>query len=149
MTLRQAQRDDIPALHRVRLSVSENQLTSSVLSADDYVDAIERTGRGWIVEVANEVVAFAVGNAKTGNIWALFVDPAYEGRGYGKRLHDVMVNWLWSQGLQTLWLTTQPGSRAQGFYEMAGWTYRGISDNGEYRYEMYRSTAVVSREAKR
>jgi GNAT superfamily N-acetyltransferase len=143
VTLRQARRDDVQALHRVRQSVLENRLTSTVLSADDYIEAIERTGRGWLLEVENEIVGFAVGNAETGNIWALFVDPAHEGRGYGRRLHDVMVRWLWSQGLRTLWLTTQPGSRAQRFYETAGWAYRGMSDNGEYRYEMCRPAALA------
>jgi GNAT superfamily N-acetyltransferase len=136
--VRRARRADIPALQRVRASVSENRLTSTVLSTDDYIDAIERKGRGWLAEVENEVVGFAVGNAETGNVWALFVDPAYEGRGYGRELHDVIVSWLWSQGLETLWLTTEPGTRAQRFYEAAGWTHRATSGNGEYRYEMDR-----------
>jgi GNAT superfamily N-acetyltransferase len=65
-------------------------------------------------------VAFAIGNATYGNIWALFVDPAHERRGHGRRLHDAMVAWLWSQGLRKLWLTTEPGTRAERFYTEAG-----------------------------
>lgn len=144
VTLRQAVRSDVEALHRVRLSVSENRLISTVLTADDYVDAIERTGRGWLIEVGTEVVGFAVGNGETGNVWALFVDPAYEGRGYGRRLHNVMVSWLWSKGLQTLWLTTQAGSRAQRFYEAAGWECRGAADDGQLRFEMRRGGRATS-----
>jgi hypothetical protein len=69
-SLRLAVRADIPAMHRVRLAVHENVLTSNVTEAH-YVPAIEETGRGWVVEVGGEVVAFAIGNAQNGNIVAL------------------------------------------------------------------------------
>ncbi len=72
---RQARRDDIPALHRVRRAVRENRLTSTVLTEDDYVRALEPPCRTWLVEADGHVVAFAAANAATGNIWALFVDP--------------------------------------------------------------------------
>jgi GNAT superfamily N-acetyltransferase len=135
--LRQATRDDIPAMHRVRLAVRENRLTSSAIREAHYLPAIEATGRGWVVEVDGVIVAFAVGNGQTGNIWALFVHPDDERRGYGRRLHDVMVAWLFSRGLETLWLTTGPNTRAQGFYEAAGWKYAGIVAGGDVRYELY------------
>ena len=108
--LRQARREDIPAMHRVRLAVRENRLTSDAVTEAHYLPAIEQTGRGWVIERRGEIVAFAVGNAQTGNVWALFVDPAHERLGYGKRLHDAMVDWLWAQGLPRLWLR----SRRQG-----------------------------------
>ena len=100
----------------------ENRLTSRAISDDEVVHAIEVAGRGWVVEVDRTVVGFAIGNAQDGNIWALFVDPDHEGRGHGRRLHDTMVAWLWSCGLRTLWLSTEPGTRAQRFYSRAGWT---------------------------
>ena len=37
-----------------------------------------------------------------------------------------MVAWLFSRGLEKLWLTTGPNTRAQGFYEAAGWQYAGM-----------------------
>ena len=135
--LRPAERRDVLAIQRVRHSVRENRLTSTVISDADVVEAIERTGRGWVVEVDGEVVAFAVGNAETGNIWALFVDPAHEGRGHGRRLHDEMLAWLWGRGLERLWLTTAPGTRAQRFYEAAGWQNGGVQPSGELLFERY------------
>jgi GNAT superfamily N-acetyltransferase len=133
--LRQAVASDISGIQRVRQSVGENRLVSIVITDDDVRCAIEERGRGWVVESRGEVVAFAIGDAKSGNIWALFVHPDHERRGYGRSLHDTMVDWLWSQGLDRLWLTTEPGTRAQGFYEAAGWQLIGPTNKGELRYE--------------
>ena len=133
--LRQATRTDIPAMHRVRLAVRENRLTSTAITEADYIPAIEEHGRGWVVEENGEVVGFAVGDTRDGNIWALFVHPSHEGRGHGQRLHDAMVSWLWSQGLERLWLTTDPGTRAQAFYEAAGWQHAGQTKQGALRFE--------------
>ena len=136
--LRQAIRSDIFGIQRVRHAVRENRLTSRAISDDEVAHAIEVSGRGWVVEVERTVVAFAIGNAQDGNIWALFVDPDHEGRGHGRRLHDTMVAWLWSCDLRTLWLSTEPGTRAQRFYSRAGWTERGLLPSGELRFELYR-----------
>jgi GNAT superfamily N-acetyltransferase len=136
--LRQAQREAIAAMHRVRLAVRENRLTSAAINEAHYLPAIEQYGRGWVIERQGQVVAFAVGNAQNGNIWALFVEPAHEGRGYGKHLHEAMVEWLWSQGVSRLWLTTEPGTRAQRFYESAGWRSVGEANGGEVQYELLR-----------
>ena len=137
-----ALRSDIDAIQRVRASVTENRLVSTVISDEDVRVAIEETGRGWVVEKDDEVVAFAIGNATNGNVWALFVRPEHEGRGYGRQLHDTMVSWLWTTDLQRLWLTTEPGTRAQRFYEAAGWQLTGSTTGGEFRYELPRPSVV-------
>jgi len=138
-TIRQAYRSDIPGMHRVRLAVRENRLTSSSISEADYIPAIEVSGRGWVVERSGEVVGFAIGNSETGNIWALFVDPDHERQGYGRQLHDQMVTWLWDRGLNRLTLSTAAGTRAQHFYESAGWRNLGSTPNGEVQFELRKS----------
>lgn len=125
-------------MHRVRMSVQENRLVSMQLTDADYIDAIESRGRGWVVEVDGTIVAFAVGDASNASIWALFVEPGFEGRGFGRELHDEMVSWLWQQGHERLWLTTDPGTRAQRFYEAAGWRVTGPGAHGEVRLELYK-----------
>jgi len=135
-TLREARREDIPSLMRIRSAVLENRLTSRTLSFDDYVEALEYSGRGWVVELGNEIIAVGVGNAETGNIWALFVLPGHEHQGHGRLLHDAVVSWLWSRGPERLWLTTEGGTRAQHFYERAGWTCRGPDAGGELCFEL-------------
>ena len=134
--LRQASRTDIAAIHQVRMSVHENRLTRSVISEQDYIDHLETLGRGWVIEVAGRIVAVVVGNARNGNIWGLFVHPDFERYGMGRRLLDTAVDWLWSQGLTQLWLTTAPGTRAQGFYEAAGWRRAAVTEHGEVRFEL-------------
>lgn len=118
--LRRATFGDVASVQRVRRAVRENRLVSTVISDDDVRDALEHTG-GWVIESDGEVVAFAIANATNGNIWALFVHPDHERRGHGRRLHDTMIDWLGAQGCKRLWLTTEPGTRAQSFYESAGW----------------------------
>jgi GNAT superfamily N-acetyltransferase len=109
--IRQALASDIAAIQRVRRVVRENRLVSTVITDEDVLESIERTGRGWVVEADGEVVAFAIGNATNGNIWALFVDPDHQRRGYGRMLHDTMIDWLRSRGVEHL---GSPRSREPG-----------------------------------
>jgi len=134
---RRATRSDIPGMHIVRLAVRENRLTTSAVTEEHYIPAIESTGRGWVIEDHGEVIAFAIGNSETGNIWALFVHPNHEGKGYGRSLQDVMVSWLFEQGLTRLHLDTELGTRAQRFYEASGWTCVGHDADGEALYERF------------
>jgi len=50
-----------------------------------------------------------------------------------------MMNWYFTQTTETVWLGTAPGTRAEKFYEAAGWTKTGIRPNGEVRFEMSQS----------
>lgn len=140
---RVATREDIPAMQRVRMAVRENPLTSRTLSEADYVEHLEGPARGWVAEHQGEIVGFAMARADTGNIWALFVDPAHEGRGHGGRLHGAMMDWLQQQGGPKPWLTTGTGTRAERFYERAGWRRVSV-DNGEARFEWPYSIAATS-----
>jgi len=138
MALRVAGRGDVRGIQRVRHAVRENRLVSRVIGDDEVIDHVERLVRGWVVTLRGEVVAFAIGDASNGNIWALFVDPCHEARGLGRRLHDEMVAWMFARGLAFLWLTTEPGTRAERFYRRAGWRDVGLQASGERRFEMVR-----------
>jgi GNAT superfamily N-acetyltransferase len=136
-TLRQAVRTDVREIQRVRHSVRENRLISGVISDEEVAVAIERTGKGWVVELEGRIIAFAIGNAGTSNIWVLFMEPEHERQGHGLRLHDETVNWVFSQGLKRLWLTTGQQTRAQRFYEVAGWHNAGVLASGELLFEKH------------
>jgi aminoglycoside 6'-N-acetyltransferase I len=136
MRLRPATSTDFPAMHRVRMAVRENVLSDpAAITEDDYLDMIRHRGRGWVVEEGSEIVAFAIADHSRRNIWALFVAPGHERRGHGKLLHDTMMAWLFAQGEDTVWLGTEPGTRAERFYRAAGWREVGRLPNGEIRFE--------------
>jgi hypothetical protein len=97
-TLRPATPADISGMHRVRLAVRENRLTSTAITEADYVPAILS------IPTTNPSV----------------------------------VTWLWSQGLERLWLTTEPGTRAEVFYAARGWERVVHNNRGEIRFELSR-----------
>ena len=76
-------------------------------------------GRGWVAELDGGIAGFAVADLARGNVWALFVDPDFEGRGVGRRLHDAMMEWCFASGAERVWLSTDPGTRAEAFYRAA------------------------------
>jgi GNAT superfamily N-acetyltransferase len=116
MLLRQATRADTAELWRVRDAVTENRLTPGRIGDAELHAYLEAHGRGWVVELnpgpQSRIAGFAIGDARDGSIWALFVDPPLHGQGHGRRLHHTMVDWLFAQGHARLQLGTQPDSRA-------------------------------------
>jgi hypothetical protein len=48
-----------------------------------------------------------------------------------------MLRWLWSLGLERLWLTTERGTRAEAFYRRAGWLQAGITPSSEVLFEQF------------
>lgn len=131
-------------MHRVRMSVLENRLRSPAsVQLSDYEAILDRGGRGWVAELEGRIVGFAVADLARFNVWALFVDPGAEGRGIGRRLHDAMMDWMFSAGADCVWLSTEAGTRAEGFYHAAQWRYVGLEQNGEVRYEMARERWIA------
>ncbi len=120
----------------VRMSVKENVLNNTALVTDDICnDYINRRGQGWVCETEGKIVGFAIADLEGNSIWALFLRPEYEGRGIGRQLHDTMLNWYFERTDTDVWLSTEPGTRAERFYTTAGWRNMGLS-KGETRFEM-------------
>lgn len=137
MIFREAEVKDIPQMQIVRNAVKENTLSNPALVTDsDVEDYITRRGRGWVCEINELIVGFAIADLIDKNIWALFVHPDAEGKGVGKQLHDRMMNWYFSQTDETVWLSTSPGTRAEIFYKMQGWKEAGVYGKGELKFEM-------------
>lgn len=138
LRVRPAGEADVGAMHRIRLAVRENRLADPALvRPDDYRRLLGRDGRGWVAEVDGRMAGFAIADLGRRNVWALFVDPAMEGRGAGRRLHDAMMDWFFAQGVERVWLSTDRGTRAEAFYRAAGWQPAG-DHHGEARFEMSR-----------
>ena len=144
MYIRVATEADIPQMHEIRMSVRENQLSDpSRIQPDDYRTLLTQRGRGWVAEVEGQVVGFAVADQERSNVWALFVQPSFEGCGVGFRLHEVMLTWFFETGAEGVWLSTSPATRAERFYRSAGWRLVGQDAQGEMRFEMSREAWIV------
>lgn len=136
MTFREATIFDIPEIQIVRNAVKENTLSDPALVSDkDCEDFLIRRGKGWVCETNNRITGFAIADLEACNIWALFVHPEFEKQGIGKKLHDLMLDWYFSQTRQTVWLGTAPGTRAEGFYKHAGWIQNGMHGKNEIKFE--------------
>ena len=138
MVIRPAHVADISGMQRVRMSVNENRLSDPTKVQPHHYREMLRAGGGWVCEMDGVIVAFAISDAQRGAIWALFVDPAHERNGIGRRLLAIMVDRLFEAGHRFLWLTTDPDTRAARFYEAAGWQQAGATADGEVRYELTR-----------
>jgi GNAT superfamily N-acetyltransferase len=137
MIFREAKITDITQMHIVRVAVKENILPyPDLITVKDYEEFLTQRGKGWVCENDNVVVGFAIVDLKDNNVWALFVHPDFDGKGIGRRLHDEMLEWYFSETDKTIWLGTSPKTRAEKFYRKAGWKETAIRPNGEIRFEM-------------
>lgn len=137
MTIREATIHDIEQMQRVRNSVRENALSNPGLITDkDYAVFITERGKGWVCEMDHQVVGFSIVDRQEHNVWALFMLPSFEKQGIGRQLHDVMMDWYFSQTAHSIWLSTAPGTRAEKFYRQSGWKETGTYGKGEIKFEM-------------
>src|SRR5688572_9194619 len=137
MKIREAAITDIRQIQIVRNLVQENRLSDPGLVPDtDVEDYLFRRGKGWVCEINGDVIGFAIADLVDSNIWALFIHPDFERMGMGKKLHDTMLNWYFSQTDKTAWLGTSAGTRAELFYRKAGWKEAGLHGKGEIKFEM-------------
>ena len=137
MIFREAQINDIRQMQVVRNSVKENMISDPALVPDsDVEDFIMNRGKGWVCEMNDEIVGFAIADLKENNIWALFMHPDHEAKGIGKRLHRMMLDWYFSHTKKTIWLGTAPDSRAEKFYRLQGWKEVGVHGKGEIKFEI-------------
>jgi GNAT superfamily N-acetyltransferase len=140
----EARLEHIPGIFLVRVAVVENALNLEQLRelgiTPESLEAGLASGdrKGWVVEEDGRVVGFSIADAPTRSIWALFVQPGYEGRGHGRRLLGEAVDWLWSIGSDRIWLETAPSTRADEFYRRSGWIESGTMPGGDLRFELER-----------
>jgi uncharacterized protein with PhoU and TrkA domain len=74
MIFREAKLEDISQIQIVRNSVKENTLSNPNLVTDQDCEVFmfER-GKGWVCEVDDTIVGFAIADLVDKNIWALFL----------------------------------------------------------------------------
>ena len=136
MNFRQAIPEDIPQIQIVRNSEKENQLSNPNLIPDDLVEEfITKRGKGFVCEIDDIIVGFSIVNFVENNVWALFLLPEFEGKGIGKKIHQLMLDEYFSKTKETIWLSTEANSRAETFYKKQVWKNAGLHGN-EVKFEM-------------
>lgn len=86
MIFREAKIDDINQIQIVRNSVKENMLLDpNLITDEDCIEFMTVRGKGWVCEMDNKIVGFAIADLKDNNIWALFIDPEFEKKGIGQK----------------------------------------------------------------
>jgi GNAT superfamily N-acetyltransferase len=139
---------DIPALFPVRVATHENRLSREELTALGITEAsvkerLHGSFKGWLCEVDDRVVGFAIGDRATGELWLIAVLPEYIGRGIGSALLSRVEGWLRDSGCDRLWLTTDvdPRLKAYTFYLQHGWHDDRIDGDVRYMTKVCRGTA--------
>ena len=141
MGLRLATVADIESMHAIRLAVTENGLRDPArATTEKYHEMLRERGKGWVFENDAGVIAgFGIADSLSRSCWALFVQPGSERRGVGRALHDTMVAWLFAIDDQPIWVTTEPHTRAAGFYATAGWLPQPSPVAGELCFCRFRA----------
>ena len=141
MIIREAKFENIETLFNLRTSVVENYQSCEELAAlgitpETIAQMLQTDCRAWIAEIDEQPIAFSMANATEETIFAMFVLPSFEGCGAGRALMQQAEQWLWSQGVEEIWLLTgnNPNLRAYGFYLHLGWTPSEIQPDGQIKF---------------
>ncbi|MEM6592291.1 MAG: GNAT family N-acetyltransferase [Cyanobacteria bacterium P01_H01_bin.119] len=143
MNIRVVQASDIETLFDIRTSVVENyqsreEIAELGITPESIAKMLEIDCCAWLAEIEERPVGFSIANATEKTIFGVFVLPAFECQGAGRALMQAAENWLWSKGLDQIWLVTgnDPSLRAYGFYLHLDWLPAGIEPDGDFKGEM-------------
>jgi GNAT superfamily N-acetyltransferase len=133
--LRRAISADIPRIVEIRGAVRENRLSdpSRVTLADLHWHIAHSPIHVW--EERGIIKGFSAGDPRDGTIFALFVNPAFEGHGIGQALILAACRSLAAANHRVATLSTDPGTRAERFYRRNGWLAKGLDARGEMVFE--------------
>lgn len=130
--------EDMQSIFDVRIATWHNErgrqeLTQMGITHQSVRELLTDTHRGWLCEADSRIVGFAMGNRNNGEMWVIAVLKEYEGLGIGKRLLQLVEDWLFSEGWNEIWLTTDPDEtlRAVGFYRHLGWMDWKVEPDGD------------------
>ncbi len=147
--IREAEPSDAEAIARIHVrswqAAYRGQLSDAYLDSLSVEDRLELhrrmledpgERRSWVAEEGGQVVGFAVtgpsqdadADHRTGELYAVYLDPDRFGRGIGKRLCDHALADLRERGFRvaTLWVLAT-NERARRFYEREGWRADGLT----------------------
>jgi ribosomal protein S18 acetylase RimI-like enzyme len=131
---------DIEELFVVRAATRQNAMSKEQLARMGITPAsiaeslTAGRSKGWVGVSESRIVGFCMGDSGKGEVLVLAMLPDFEGRGIGATLLSRVVEWLRSFNPARVWLSasSDPATRAYGFYRAAGWRPIGeIDANGD------------------
>jgi GNAT superfamily N-acetyltransferase len=131
LLIRKATREDIPRLFEIRGAVRENRLGDPGRVTVALCEWFIENSAFWLWLEDGRVQGFSAADPRDGSIFALFADPAYEGRGIGRKLLPLACETLRIAGYRYAMLTTEPSTRAERFYRQNGWIEIGRKGDGQ------------------
>lgn len=142
--IRPAQLSDVEGIFTVRTSVAENHLSREEMREMGITETtvsnmIKESRCAWVATDDDEVVGFSMILREKGSLYGLFVLPAYEGRGIGRRLTKIAEQELFKHH-EVAWLETVKNSRAAKFYMQLGWGNKTKLDEAFIRLEKHRGS---------
>ena len=136
IAFRPATPEDVATCVALRGRTRENAVSVERLAAAGI------TVQSWSADVASgalpgqvccdgaTIVGYCFADSASGEVVVLALLPAYEDRGIGRRLLDLVVAQLVARGHRRLFLgcAADPATRSHGFYRHLGWTSTGTFD---------------------
>ena len=125
--IRRGQIADLPAIMRIRTSVTENHLSIEQMAEigithDSFAaEMVAGDLACWVAHEDGEVVGFSLADRRDGSVFGLFMDAAHDRKGHGSALLAACETWLREQGHAKARLTTGRDTTALGFYLRRGW----------------------------
>jgi len=110
---------DIDDLFRIRAAVRENRLHDPGSVTREDCDWFVQRRRVWVAEIDGRVAGFSASDPRDATIWALFVDPDFEGRGLGSMLLAQACADLVADGHRRASLTTDPERGRRDFTDIS------------------------------
>lgn len=142
--IRAATADDVETLCAIRTSVVQNhlsleQMADRGITPQVLVDTLNAAPCAWIAEVDGQAAGFSMVDLAEGEVFAMFVQPAYENLGLGRQLMAKAEAALFEHH-DRLYLVTDGRDevRANGFYQRLGWCVADHVDGDDVRYEKSR-----------
>jgi ribosomal protein S18 acetylase RimI-like enzyme len=136
VAIRLARDADIAQIVELRSNVRENRLSDPSRVTVDDLQRFIRDGEIWVWDEGGKILGFSAGDERDGWIFALFVRAECEGLGIGRALFDRACESLRRAGHTVMFLSTDPGTRAERFYRAAGWEEVGLNTEGEVIFSL-------------
>ncbi len=127
----------------VESSLASFELTAPTLAEFEQRIQTKLQSHAWLViEVDDNITGYAYAGRFSGRAaydhsveTSIYLDPQYQGQGFGKRLYQALLAQLIDQGYcQAFAGITLPNAPSIGLHEAVGFTYTGVFPKAGYKF---------------